>query len=177
MFAEKKICIIAAIDKNRIIGCRGKIPWQGDMSSDMIRFRLLTKGHSVIMGRKTWDSLPRKFKPLPERQNIIITRNESFPLDHKIAVIANSFEEALSRVYSSIAWVMGGEEIYKLALPYTDEIFLTVIQDMFDGDARFPELDYHEWKADCEPEEKCAKESGDKYNSTFYHFTRLKAPL
>lgn len=171
MLCKKRIFLIVACDLQNIIGNDGKVPWQGQMPSDMRRFRKLTEGNSVIMGRKTWDSLPPRFKPLPNRQNIVLTNNPQFSLDEKSALIAYSLEEAVAIAHSSIVWIIGGEEVYRLALPFSVEIRLTIIHERFAGNASFPQLDYHEWNI-SERESSKAGENGDSYDSDHFRLVR-----
>jgi dihydrofolate reductase len=118
--------ILAAAD-NGVIGKDGVIPWR--IANDMKRFKALTLGKKVVMGRKTWDSLPRK--PLPGRDNIVVTRDASWRADG--AVRAASLESALT----GEVMVIGGAEIYRAALPFADCIELTEVHGAFEGDAVF----------------------------------------
>lgn len=136
-----KINIIAACDKDSIIGVNGKIPWR--IPEDLKRFKEMTLGHAVICGRKTWNSLP--FKPLPDRLNIIITGNKSYPITDN-PLYASSLNHALSNVsvrnYEQ-AFIIGGEQLYREALPLADCVYLTLVNQetpIADGDevARFP---------------------------------------
>ena len=171
MVHQNKIALAVACDLGNVIGNKGEIPWQGKVRSDMKRFRTITQGHSVVMGRKTWESIPLKFRPLPLRQNIVITRNLDFRVDDPQVIIIHSLEEAIEKAKSVKMFVIGGAEIYKLALPIADEIYLTVIQDRFEGDAKFPILIYDEWKI-LTTEVKPSDGEGDLYTSTFWHLER-----
>lgn len=151
MLQGKKIAIIYACSAfaqngRTIIGKNGDVPWRGQIPSDMKRFKELTAGQSVVMGRKTWDSLPTRFKPLPDRQNLIITRNPQFSLDEKIAIITNSLKEAVQRATSETVWIIGGAEIYALALPKADLLHVTIVYEKFEGDAFFPKYDIDKWR-------------------------------
>lgn len=139
---------IAAMSKNRVIGSNLKLPWH--IPEDLKFFKDTTKGHIIIHGRKTYESLG--FKPLPNRLNIVLTRTpESIPF-HKDIVVFSNLKEALDFAKTKTAewgeevFIGGGEEIYRQALPYTDRIYLTVINKEFDGDARFPEFDVNVFK-------------------------------
>jgi len=130
-----KISMIAAMSKNRVIGSDNKLPWH--IPEDFKHFKKNTLKKPVIMGRKTYESIGRL---LPNRANIIITRK----LDYYIngAIVVNSIEKALEYCESmDEAMIIGGGEIYKEALPLATKIYLTVIDDEFDGDTFFPELD------------------------------------
>jgi dihydrofolate reductase len=118
--------ILAAAD-NGVIGKHGAIPWR--IADDMKRFKALTMGHTVVMGRKTWDSLPKK--PLPGRTNMVVTRDALWHAEGATAV--RKLEEALS----GDVMVIGGAEIYRAALPLADRIELTEVHHAFDGDAVF----------------------------------------
>jgi dihydrofolate reductase len=133
-----KISLIAALARNRVIGQDGHLPWR--LPADLKRFRSLTRGHAIIMGRKTWDSLGR---PLPERLNIVVSRNPTFqPVG---ATPAASLDEALALAGASSSpnrsecFVIGGAEIYRLALPLANRLHLTWVELDATGDAWFPE--------------------------------------
>ena len=133
-----EIVLVVAIAQNGVIGNAGAIPWH--ISADMKRFKALTLGHTVVMGRKTWDSLPRK--PLPGRVNLVITRQADWQTEG--AVSATSLEGALAGI-TGTAMVIGGAEIYRRALPLATRIELTEVHQDFEGDARF-ELDRTGWR-------------------------------
>ena len=126
------IKIIAAMSKNRVIGNSNSLIWS--LPTDLKRFKQLTTGHTVIMGRKTYESIG---KPLPNRRNIIITRDENYQVSG--CEIANSLEEALLLCRED-AFIIGGGEIYKQSLPIADKIYLTLIHEDFQGDTSFPEI-------------------------------------
>jgi dihydrofolate reductase len=125
-----EIVLVVAIAQNGVIGKKGAIPWH--ISDDMKRFKALTIGHTVVMGRKTWDSLPRK--PLPDRINVVVTRQKDWQADG--AVTASSLGQATSGT-SGAVMVIGGAEIYERALPLASRIELTEVHKNFEGDARF----------------------------------------
>ena len=126
------ITLVLAMAENCVIGKQGAIPWR--IADDMKRFKALTLGKPVIMGRKTWDSLPRK--PLPGRLNIVVTRQADWAADG--AVPASSFADALTKAHNATeVMVIGGGEIYRQALSRADRIELTQIHRAFEGDARF----------------------------------------
>ena len=133
-----KLALIAAVARNGVIGCGGKLPWR--LPEDLQHFRRVTLGCPVIMGRKTWDSLPERFRPLPGRRNIVLTRNPHWRAQG--AQPAQSLEEALALAGDAqTACVIGGSALYAAALPRTDELVLTEIDRDFDGDAYFPAWD------------------------------------
>ena len=125
-----EIVLVVAIADNGVIGKDGVIPWH--ISEDLKRFKALTLGQTVVMGRKTWDSLPRK--PLPGRVNVVITRQKEWKADG--AVTASSLEQAIAAATGAVM-VIGGAEIYRQALPPATRIELTEVHKAFDGDATF----------------------------------------
>lgn len=133
-----EVVLIAAVGENGVIGSGGAIPWR--LPEDMRRFKALTLGHPVVMGRKTWDSLPKK--PLPHRANIVVTRRKDWQEDG--ATAAGSVEEALAR--DDTTFIIGGAEIYRAALPLATRIELTEVHSAFTGDAYFPALDKTRWR-------------------------------
>ena len=144
-----KVIAIVAMDENRVIGVNNTIPWH--YSEDMKRFAALTTGHTVLMGRKTYESLPEKFRPLPKRKNVVSTRSpeardQIVGITPEVEVVgdpvkyiqqvresADSSGEAPEQL-----WVIGGEQIYRITLPYCDELFLTRVHSKHEGDAFFP---------------------------------------
>lgn len=151
------ISIIAAIGKNRELGKDNKLLWH--IPEDMKRFRKLTQGHTVIMGRKTYESIGN---PLPNRTNIIITRDHDFKV--KGCITAHSLEEAIEigKKYSpDEIFIIGGGQIYSQALPYTDKLYLTIVEKAYDADTFFP--DYSIFKKVIYKKEK----ESDGYKFTF----------
>ena len=132
-----EIVLVVAIADNGVIGKDGGIPWR--IPEDMKRFKALTLGHTIVMGRKTWDSLPKK--PLPGRVNVVVTRQADWKADG--AVTAGSLGQATSGT-SGTVMVIGGAEIYERALPLASRIELTEVHRAFDGDALF-RLDRTGW--------------------------------
>ncbi len=128
---KKEIHIIVAMqESDKGIGFEGELLYC--LPKDMEHFKELTSGHAVIMGRKTWESIPEKFRPLPNRTNIVVTRNKDFKINNESVLITNSFEEALEKaegVPGEIIFIIGGSALYKEALPVADIIDLTLIHD------------------------------------------------
>lgn len=126
--------------QNRVIGRNNNLPWQ--LPDDLKYFQNITKGHVVIMGRKNFDSLPSKFKPLPNRTNIVLTRKSNFKMDG--CLIFKDLKDAI-RYAESIkeleVFIMGGGEIYRHSLQLANKIYLTEIHHSLDGDIYFPEID------------------------------------
>lgn len=136
--------LIYARAANGVIGLNNTMPWH--LPEDLAHFKQLTQGHPVVMGRKTWDSLPARFRPLPGRTNIVVTRNAQWHADGVLR--AGTLEEALQTAaqHGDTVWVMGGAQIYAQALPLADVVEVTIIHQNFEGDAYAPELDaqWHE---------------------------------
>lgn len=133
------IHLIYARAANGVIGLNNSMPWH--LPEDLAHFKQLTSGNPVIMGRKTWDSLPERFRPLPGRTNIVVTRNTDWSADG--VVRASSLEEALriGAQHGDTVWVMGGAQIYAQALPLADVVEMTIIHQDYAGDAYAPKLD------------------------------------
>ncbi|MGH6889665.1 MAG: dihydrofolate reductase [Rhizomicrobium sp.] len=138
-----RVALVAAMASNRVIGANGQIPWH--IPEDMQRFRQLTMGKPCIMGRKTWESLPKK--PLPGRLNIVVTRNSHYAAPG--ADVVHSLSSALSRAQEEQAdeiAVIGGADIYRVALPFADVLRLTKLEAGYPGDAQFPVVACAEWR-------------------------------
>jgi dihydrofolate reductase len=134
------VALVAAVAANRVIGAGNRLPWR--LPEDLRRFRALTLGHAVIMGRRTWESLSRA---LPERQNIVVTRRRGYGAAG--AEVVGSFEAALACVrLPGPAFCIGGGELYRVALPYATTLHLTEIARDFEGDVRFPRFDRADWR-------------------------------
>jgi dihydrofolate reductase len=132
-----KLHLIYARSRNGTIGKNNQMPWH--LPEDLAHFKRVTLGQPVIMGRKTWDSLPARFRPLPGRLNIVITRQRDWQVEG--ALCANSIEDAM-RLCGDVpeAWIMGGAEIYRQAEPLASTAVVTEIDADFEGDAYAPEL-------------------------------------
>lgn len=131
------VAAVAAIGKNRVLGRENKLLWQ--IPDDLRRFKELTKGHPVIMGRKTFESIVSYLGgPLPKRFNIVVTRDKNWKYDGVIA--AASVEDALAEAkkLNKYIFIGGGAQIYEAALPFTDKLYLTIIDDEKEGDSFFP---------------------------------------
>jgi len=136
--------MIAALSRNGVIGKNNDLPWK--LPDDMKFFMAKTKGHHVIMGRKNYDSIPRKFKPLPDRTNIVVTRQKQFDAPGCTVVDALEKGLAIAREHDeSETFVIGGAEIYKLGLPYANKLYLTEIEAEIQGDTYFPPFDRSKW--------------------------------
>jgi dihydrofolate reductase len=155
--------MIYARAANGVIGKDNRLPWH--LPEDMARFKSLTQGCPVVMGRKTWDSLPPRFRPLPGRTNIVITRQADWVAEG--AVRAASLQDALQHASAGqTVWVIGGAQVYAEAQPLADRIELTEIAKDFEGDAYAPVLDagWHE----------TARSTGTSTNGLPYSFVTLE---
>ncbi|PTN10729.1 dihydrofolate reductase [Nitrosomonas aestuarii] len=139
------LSILVAMAKNRVIGKNNGLPWH--LPADLKRFKLLTMGHTIIMGRKTYESIGR---PLPGRRNIIVTNQTDYNVAG--ATIVHSLEEALNISQPSDAsgdkceqFIIGGADLYQQTLALSLRMYITEIQQVFDGDTYFPEFDQNEW--------------------------------
>lgn len=138
----QQLSLIAAMSTEGVIGNNGGLPWH--IPEDLAHFKNITSGHAVIMGRKTFESIGR---PLPNRENIIVTRNPDYT-DGKNYDVVNSLEEGLQLAYAtdSRPVVIGGASIYKQALPLVDKMYLTIVtEEGAEGDAYFPFFNPSEW--------------------------------
>ena len=135
-----KIALIAAMSTNRVIGINNDLPWH--LPDDMKYFMNTTLGRTVIMGRKNYDSLPSKYKPLPNRTNVIITRQNNYQVNN--CQVVGSMEAAIQLAQESgegMLFIIGGGQIYELGLEYADEVYLTEIDAQIEkGEVFFPEL-------------------------------------
>jgi dihydrofolate reductase len=137
---KPRISIIVAMAKNRVIGANNKLPWH--LSADLKRFKVLTMGHHIIMGRKTFESIGRI---LPGRTTVVVTRNPDFQAAG--AIVVNDLDAALAQCAGDTeAFVIGGERVFQSALPLAERIYLTELDKHFEGDAYFPAIDMHEWR-------------------------------
>jgi dihydrofolate reductase len=135
------IAIVVAHSANRVIGREGELPWR--LPADLRRFRELTSGHTVLMGRRTYESLPDSFRPLPGRRNLVLSSDRDYRAEG--AEVFGSLAEALAACEGD-CYVIGGEVTYRDALPLCERLYATEIDAELDGDAFFPELDAGEWR-------------------------------
>lgn len=133
------LTIIAAVAKNGVIGKDNTLIWH--LSDDLKRFKALTTGHAIIMGRKTFESLP---KVLPGRTHYVLTGNPNYQVPEGV-ILCHSAEELLAKLPDDENFVIGGAAVYKLLLPYADKLELTEIEKEYEGDAYFPDFDKAEW--------------------------------
>jgi dihydrofolate reductase len=140
------VSLIAAVAENGVIGRGGELPWR--LSADLKRFKSLTMGHPIIMGRRTWDSIGR---PLPGRTSIVITRQTRWTTPHAEVKVVHDIADALQAAASAPggdreAFIIGGGELYSAALPYAQRLYLTRVLSSVEGDATFPPYNESEWR-------------------------------
>ena len=137
-----EIVIIAAVASNRVIGRDNQLIW--NIPEDMAHFKALTQGHTVLMGRKTWESLPPRFRPLPGRRNIVVSRQPDYAAPG--AELAGSLEAGLALAAANeTVFVIGGAEIYQQAFAVADRLEITAVDLAPDGDSWFPEIAAADW--------------------------------
>ena len=167
-----KMAMIVAMDEDGFIGRGNRLPWK--LSSDMTRFKELTEGdgfNSVIMGRKTWDSLPDAFRPLPERVNIVMSRDTDWQAEG--AETALYIGRAIELAYaegSDECWVIGGAQVYGMFLERMEEIHVTTVHTSGSGEVKFPEWDRGEWSE--EVVERVGTDMDIEHDSTYSIWTR-----
>ncbi|MBW6411514.1 dihydrofolate reductase [Clostridium weizhouense] len=162
------ISLIVAIAKNNIIGNDNKLIWH--ISNDLKRFKEITTGKTMIMGRKTFESLPGI---LPNRKHVILTRDKNFNVNSDSVIIFNDFNDLIEK-YSNCeeeVFVIGGGEIYKQMLPYADKLYLTKINKDFSGDTYFPEFNENEFKVEYKSDLLVDEKSNLEY--TFINLKRI----
>lgn len=160
------LALVVAYSRNRVIGRDGDLPWR--LPSDLARFKEITMGGTVVMGRRTWESIPPRFRPLPGRRNIVLTRDASAVFDG--AETATSLSEALA--LAPDCFVIGGGTVYEEALPLADVVHATVVEDDVDGDTFFPEIPASFTLAETSPP---VTENGHTF--TFRTYRRAAGPL
>ena len=163
--SRNTVTLIAAASENNIIGKDNKLIWR--LSDDLKHFKELTKGHFVIMGRKTFESMP---KALPNRTNVIITRKTDYKAEN--AIVVNSLEKALKVAENdNQPFVIGGGEIYKLSMEIADRIELTRVHTSIEGDTSFPEIDLEKWQE--VKNEKRLKNEKNEYDFSFLRYDKI----
>lgn len=143
MSARARIGLIWAEAQGGVIGSGGTMPWH--LPEDLAHFRAITGHSTVVMGRRTWESLPERFRPLPGRQNVVVTRSPAWRAEG--AITANSFDEAIAASLTDAAamtWVIGGAELYSTAIAHADRLEVTEIDLDVEGDTYAPEVG-HGW--------------------------------
>lgn len=146
------ISIIAAIAENNCIGKDGTLPW--NLPEDMQHFRDLTIGKPVIMGRKTWESLPDRFRPLPQRTNIVITRQNTYAVPANVFVYDTLESAIAAQDEAPEIMIIGGAQIYELGMPIANRLYITKVHQTVLGDAFFPDIDLSIWQlSECHDRE------------------------
>jgi dihydrofolate reductase len=157
-----KVAIVAAVARGGVIGRDNSIPWR--LPEDMERFRVLTTGHAVVMGRRTWDSLPDRFRPLPGRRNVVVTRDPDWAAEG--AERSSSLDDALRLLADEPeVFVIGGADVYAAALRVADELLLTELELEVEGDTVFPPVDWADF-------EEVSRESQVSGNGTPFSFVK-----
>ncbi|WP_138417069.1 dihydrofolate reductase [Aquibacillus sediminis] len=158
------LSLLFAMDRNRVIGSNNDLPWR--LPNDLKFFKQVTTGNTIIMGRKTFDSINR---PLPNRENVILTRDKSYQQEgcqviHSIDTIINWNNENPEKEY----FIIGGAELFKQTLPFADRMYMTYIDETFEGDTYFPSFDENNWQ-----EVKREKGIKNEKNQYDYYFIQL----
>ena len=161
-----RLSILVAMAKNRVIGRDNRLPWH--LPADLKHFKFLTMGQTIVMGRKTYESIG---KPLPGRTNIVITRQTDYEIPG--AIVVNSLQDALlvceeTRTPGNENFIIGGEELYRQTLKICQRMYITEIQSNFDGDVFFPEFNPDEWE-----ETQRDKHTAENDANLEYHFVVL----
>ncbi|PGQ44231.1 MULTISPECIES: dihydrofolate reductase [Bacillus cereus group] len=159
------ISAMVAVGENNVIGKNNDIPWR--LPNDWAYLRRITMGHSIILGRKNYESIG---KSLDGRKNIILTKNKNYKAEG--CHIAYSIEDALSKCEGEEVFILGGEEIYQQFLPYTQKLYITKIHARFEGDRYFPEIDISLWKEIYT--EKGIQNDKNPYEYYFHVFEKIK---
>jgi len=160
------ISIIVAVGENNEIGCRNQLLWR--LPADLRRFKELTAGHSVVMGRRTFESLPNGL--LPNRNHIILSRNPNF--SHENCLVFSSLDEALIKLSGeNEVYIIGGSQVYSQALPYADKLYMTRVHANFpEADAFFPNILWMNWKKTNEIRHPADEKN--RYSFTFFEFEK-----
>lgn len=162
------ISMIAAVAENNALGKDNGLLWH--LPDDFKYFKKRTSGHKIIMGRKTFESFP---KPLPNRVHIVITRDPNYQIPYSDCIVVHSFEKAMELVKDdSLAFIIGGGEIYRLGLEYADQLEITRVHHSFEADTYFPDFDENEWtliKKEFHP-----KDARHAYDFTYLTYTKIR---
>lgn len=166
-----KLSVIAAVAENGVIGCRGDLPWH--LSADLKRFKQLTMGHAIVMGRKTWESIGR---PLPGRVSIVISRQTDYQPRFTEVRVATNLDDALAAIRAADcdqdeAFVIGGARIYEMSLARADRLLLTRVHANVEGDVWFSEVDWKRWR--MTEEIRHAADRRNDYDYSFQTFERV----
>jgi len=161
------IAVIVAMARGGVIGKQNDLPWY--LPADLKRVKELTTGHTLIMGRKTADSIVARIgHGLPNRKNIVLTRGETY--DHEGFVTVHTIEDAL-KLADGDAFIFGGAQVYELAMPYVDKMYITEVHADINGDVHFPTYDESEWHEIARDEHK--KDDKNQYDFDFVELERV----
>ncbi len=163
-----RISIIAAVAENGVIGRDGKLPWH--LSTDLRRFKQLTMGHTIIMGRRTWESIGR---PLPGRRMVVVSRQPNYHIDVNGVGVAADVDDALRIAEASgddETFIIGGAELYRTALSRANRLYLTRVHEPVAGDTHFPKFDWNEWQLAAS--EHHAADAKSDYSFSFETYDR-----
>lgn len=165
--------MIAAVAENGVIGKDNDLAW--NLPDDMKYFVEKTNGHHVIMGRKNWESIPHKFKPLPGRPNLILTRNKEFKVDNPLVSVFHDLQEAID--FASLnnedeLFIIGGAQIYKLGMKFAHRLYITEVAGSPEGDTFFPDFNKNEWKETSRKHHE--KDIKHEYSFDFVVYDRKK---
>ncbi len=165
------LSLIVAMTLDGVIGRDNALPWR--IPSDIQRFKRLTTGHPVIMGRKNWESIPLQFRPLVDRTNIVVTHQDGYTASG--AVVTNSIEEAYAAAARAVGsvetFVIGGEEIYRQFLPFVQKAYITKIHASVAGDTYFPHMRMDDWR--CADIPSGPPHPKDEYPTSFHIYERV----
>jgi dihydrofolate reductase len=155
--------IVVAMTSNHVIGQNGDMPWH--LPADLVHFKELTSGHAIIMGRRTWESIG---KPLPNRLNIVVTRQENYAAGN--VTVVHSLEDGIVAAGTKRIFLIGGGEMYKEALPIASQMHITRIDALIEGDTKFPEIDESIWK--CKSRVNRSADEKNQYDLVFETWER-----
>jgi dihydrofolate reductase len=155
--------IVVAMTSNHVIGQNGDMPWH--LPADLVHFKELTSGHAIIMGRRTWESIG---KPLPNRLNIVVTRQEDYVAED--VTVVHSLEDGIVAAGTQRIFLVGGGEMYKEALPIASKMHITRIDALIDGDTKFPEIDELIWQ--CKSRVNRSADEKNPYDLVFETWER-----
>jgi dihydrofolate reductase len=160
------LSLIVAMTRSGVIGRGGTLPWK--LSADLKRFKALTMGHAIIMGRKTYESLGRL---LPGRRSIVITRQAGFHAPAEV-LVSHGLQNAIHHAAGDDRpFIIGGAEIYAQALPLVADLYVTWVEGEIEGDTRFPTIDWNQWREVCS--ERHSADAKNQYDYTFCTYHRL----
>lgn len=164
------VSILVAVAENGVIGRAGALPWR--LSADLRRFRQLTMGHTIVMGRKTWESIGRA---LPGRQTVVVSRQTDYQANVEGVVVVHDLASALQRAESrddEEAYIVGGAELYRIALEHADRLYLTRVHAVIEGDTYMPEIDLSQWRLEHTERHEADVENDHPFTFQRYHRVR-----